>query len=104
MNRERERDAVLGEVLIVTCSFLKASFSLPLSPLVLIHMNMCVDLMQAPPPPDLVSRLDELSRLTATYVAIVSGRDKRTLMEWFEDAPNVILAAEHGIACSELVH
>ena len=52
-------------------------------------------LASARPSPKLLQLLTRLSKLPNTSVCIVSGRDKATLVSWF-DKTNLWLVAEHG--------
>ncbi|MFN2595804.1 MAG: bifunctional alpha,alpha-trehalose-phosphate synthase (UDP-forming)/trehalose-phosphatase [Pyrinomonadaceae bacterium] len=51
---------------------------------------------EAVPPPDLAPLLARLASNPANVVALVSGRSRRDLEEWFGDAEGLWLAAEHG--------
>src|ERR1051325_10754892 len=55
---------------------------------------------KAQPGKELLSMLDNLSRLKSIHVIIVSGRDKRSLERWFGHLP-VSMVAEHGIFIKE---
>jgi trehalose 6-phosphate synthase/phosphatase len=51
---------------------------------------------EAAPSKELLTTLREISEVPNTRVVIISGRDRRTLDEWFAGIP-VDLAAEHGL-------
>jgi trehalose 6-phosphate synthase/phosphatase len=48
------------------------------------------------PDSNVVSVLAEVSEIPGTQVAVVSGRSRRDLEDWFRDAPGLWLGAEHG--------
>ncbi|HYE59674.1 MAG TPA: bifunctional alpha,alpha-trehalose-phosphate synthase (UDP-forming)/trehalose-phosphatase, partial [Candidatus Kapabacteria bacterium] len=50
----------------------------------------------AKPGEDLLALLRQLTKIPDTTVAIISGRDKKTLQQWFKSV-DVHLVAEHGI-------
>lgn len=52
--------------------------------------------MEAHPTPELMSLLDQLSRIPETEIVIISGRDRHTLENWFGRQP-LNLVAEHGV-------
>lgn len=52
--------------------------------------------MGCAPSPDLMHRLTTLAKDAKNIVVVISGRDKKTLSEWFKDAKGVGLCAEHG--------
>ena len=55
---------------------------------------------EAHPTPQILALIEKLSRLPATEVVLVSGRDRETLEKWFGTL-RISLVAEHGIFLKE---
>ncbi|KAL7669104.1 hypothetical protein ACOME3_009773 [Neoechinorhynchus agilis] len=55
------------------------------------------DPIQAKPDLELISILKRLSGDSKTVVVLNTGRDRKTLMEWFDNCSDLDMVAEHGI-------
>lgn len=50
----------------------------------------------AAPPPDLLRLIESLAAVESNTVAIVSGRSRRYIAQWFDGIPGIWMALEHG--------